>query len=151
MIRKTIGLLLLSVEDIKNADGSPSPTLAPGDISLQSDYSSSGSFWQLIGLVFLLIIILIAAYFTSKFIGSMTVGQLKNSNFKVIDTYRISPNKFIQIVKVGNKYIVLAVAKDTINYITELEESEVYIREPRSKENVNFKQILDKLKNKKMN
>ena len=76
------------------------------------------------------------------------MGQLKNSNFKVIDTYRISPNKFLQIVKIANKFVVISVGKDAVNFITELDESEVFIRDDSTKENINFKQILEKMRNK---
>ncbi len=110
--------------------------------------STWDSFMQLVGLVLLLIVILIAAFYTSKFVGKATLGQLKNSNFHVIDAYRISPNKLLQIVKIANKYIVIAISKDTITYITELDEAEVLIKDTQNKENLNFKQILDKLKNK---
>lgn len=125
-----------------------SPTPTPSSGLSQGGFSSFNSFLQLIGLVLLLILILAAAYYTSKFVGKATMGRLKNSNFHVIDSYRISQNKVIQIVKIGNKYVVIAIGKDTINYITELDESEVFIREPQTKENVNFKEILDKLKSK---
>ncbi|MDF2611844.1 MAG: hypothetical protein K0R92_3318 [Lachnospiraceae bacterium] len=93
------------------------PTLTP-EGTLPVGVSDSYNVSQLIGLVFLLIVILVAAYFTSKFVGGIKLGQLKDSNFTLIDTYRISPNKVLQIVKIGNKYIVIAVAKDTINVIT---------------------------------
>jgi len=126
------------------------PTITPA-ISPEGSYSmgatNTENFSQMIGLVFLLIIILIAAYFTSKFVGGIKLGQLKNSNFKVIDSYRISPNKLIQIVKIGNKFMVIAIAKDTINVITELDEEEVLIKEIHKGERQNFKQILEKLRN----
>jgi flagellar protein FliO/FliZ len=101
---------------------------------------------QLVGLVVLLIVILIATYYTTKFVGGIKLGQLKNSNFIVIDTYHISQNKALQIVKVANKYIVIAIGKDTINFITELDESEVLIRDMNNKDKLQFKQILEKLK-----
>lgn len=124
----------------------PSPT--PSVTHTQNGLSYSNSIYELIGLIFVLVLILVAAYYTSKFVGKLTMGQLKNSNFKVIDTYRISPNKFIQIVKIANKFVVISVGKDTINFITELEESEVLIKDGYAKEDMNFKQILEKLRNK---
>lgn len=108
----------------------------------------SGGWLEMVGLVFILIMILFAAYYTSKFLGKYTMGQMKNSNFHVIDTYRISPNKFLQIVKIANKYIVISVSKDIVSFITELDESEVFIREANVQDNLSFKQIFEKLKNK---
>lgn len=139
------GKTVLLLTDISRGV-SPTPTSVPGGVSFGSSHSNY--ILQLIGLVFILVVILIAAYYTSKFVGRLSLGQFKNSNFKVIDTYRISPNKYIQIIKIANKFVVIAVGKDKIDFITELDESEVLIKEENVKENISFKQILEKLKNK---
>lgn len=111
--------------------------------------SSWESFLQLIGMLVLLILVLAAAYFTTRFVGNIKLGQMKNSNFTLIDAYRISPNKVIQIVKIGNKYIVLAICKDSINFITELDEEHIVVRDFQNKERVSFEQILKKIRNSK--
>ncbi|MDF2944498.1 MAG: hypothetical protein K0S01_3356 [Herbinix sp.] len=144
MTGKTI-VILQKTFDLNAVLGTPTPSVTPGD-QLPAKVSSFDSISQLVGLVFLLIIILVAAYFTSKFVGGIKLGQLRNSNFKVIDSYRISPNKMIQIVKIGNKFVVIAIGKDTINYVTELDEAEVLIKEIQNGDKQNFKQILDKLR-----
>jgi flagellar protein FliO/FliZ len=128
------GLADIINKDLPNSDG---PKLSTTDNVL-----------QLIGLVLLMILILVAAYYTSRFIGAKKLGQLKNSNFTVIDTYRINQNKMLQIVKIGNKYVVIAINKDSINLITELNESEIHINEVHPLEKLSFKSILEKLKNK---
>lgn len=115
--------------------------------SVMNSSSTWDSFVQLLGLVILLIVVLAAAYYTTRFVGGIKQGQLRNSNFDVVDAYRIGPNKVIQIVRIANKYIVIAISKDTISYITELEESQVYIRDPQSPDKQSFKQTLEKLRN----
>ncbi len=66
------------------------------------------------------------------------------SNFAVMDTLRISQNKYLQIVKTGKKYIVIAVCKDTVSVLTELKEEELlYIKNSES-ESPDFKEILMK-------
>lgn len=134
--------ILLESDLIKDINSKTNETAAPG-------FSSGDSALQLVGLVLLLIFILIAAYYTSRFVGGIKLGQLKNSNFQLIDSYRISPNKVMQIVKVGNKIVVIAIGKDTVNYITELDESEVTIKESVMIEKPDFKKIFDKLRNNK--
>lgn len=148
MSEKTMIVLQATVDELNRM------TPVPEDAELVKEgltrtTSTLDSFLQLIGLVFLLLIILVAAYFTSRFVGSMKLGQLKNSNFKVVDAYRISPNKMLQIVKIANKYVVIAIGKDTIEYITELDETEVYIKDPQEGEKLSFKQVFEKLKNNK--
>lgn len=140
MSGKTMVILQATIDEAKGNTKAPAA----------SELSTGDNILQLLGLVFLLIVILVAAYYTSKFVGGVKLGQLKNSNFHVIDTYRVSQNKMLQIVKIGNKYVVIAIGKDTINFITELDEADVLLKEVHTGEKPNFKQILDKL-NSKMN
>ena len=144
----TTMIMLLESFDIGKIIGTPTPTSMPGDNTGNVPAGTYDSIGQLVGLVAILIIILVAAYYTSRFIGGIKLGQMKKSNFQVIDTYRVTANKALQLIKVGNKYVVISIGKDEINYITELEEAEVIIRESNQGETQSFKQILDKLKNK---
>jgi flagellar protein FliO/FliZ len=141
--------MLLEGLDLNKIIGTPttSPAAEGSSVTLPQGTSSYDSPLQLVGLVFLLIIILVAAYYTSKFIGGIKLGQMRKSNFQVIDSYRVTPNKALQIVKIGNKYVVISIGKDDINFITELDEAEVIIRESQKGEKQSFKQIFDKLKN----
>jgi flagellar protein FliO/FliZ len=143
-------IMLLEGLDLDKIIGTPTPSQAAegSSVTLPQGTSSYDSPLQLVGLVFLLIIILIAAYYTSKLIGGIKLGQMKKSNFQVIDSYRVTPNKALQIVKIGNKYVVISIGKDNINFITELDEAEVIIRESHQGEKQSFIQIFDKLKNK---
>ena len=148
MIREAKVVLQSTVEEkIINELNSNSTEIAP------KEYSTVDNLVQLLGLVLLLIIILIAAYYTSRLVGSVRLRQLNCSNFKVIDSYRISSNKLLQIVKIGSKYFVIAITKDTINLISELDEADIITNEVsdtriKQLDKLNFKQILDKVKKK---
>ncbi len=148
MQHKTIVILDSILSQLKTT---PTPAANDTESNVAAGVSNSVSTWdsfiQMLGLVILLIVILIAAYYTTKFIGGMKQGQLKHSNFQVIDAYRIGPNKVIEIVKVANKYLVIAIGKDSINYITELDEAEVLIKSEPGIEVQSFTQTLDKLRN----
>ncbi len=112
-------------------------------------FSTTNNLVQLLGLVFLLALILFAAYYTSKFIGKMKLGQLKNSNFTVIDSYKMAPGKMLQIVKVGKKYLLISAAKDSINFISELEEADLFLKESIRPEKKSFREIIDSIRNNK--
>ncbi|MDD4112080.1 MAG: flagellar biosynthetic protein FliO [Herbinix sp.] len=127
------------VDGVNNAKSEATP----------ESFSTTNNVLQLLGLVLLLIVILIAAYYTSKFVGRYKMGQLKNSNIQVIEAYRISTNKMLQIVKISNKYLVLAISKDNITCITELDESEVLAHEINEDEKQSFRHIFEKIKGKK--
>jgi len=144
MSMKTTYILLNTFEEkivdgVNNAKSEATP----------ESFSTTNNVLQLLGLVLLLIVILIAAYYTSKFVGRYKMGQLKNSNIQVIEAYRISTNKMLQIVKISNKYLVLAISKDNITCITELDESEVLAHEINEDEKQSFRHIFEKIKGKK--
>lgn len=107
--------------------------------------SSIANFFQLVGLVLLLIFILIATYFTTRWIGKSTISQSKNKNIKVIETFRISPNKYIQIIAIGEKYIAIGVSKDHIEYLTDLEQEQLVIPDISVHSESDFKEIFSKI------
>lgn len=150
MNNKALVILQAIVDEVNSITPTP-PIETVGEQTQKAIQSGNAwdNFIQLIGLVILLIVILIATYYTTRFVGNVKLGQMKNSNFKLIDAYRISPNKVVQIVKIGNKYIVLGIGKDTINFITELDEEQVTVRDYQTREKVSFTQLLDKVRNNK--
>lgn len=109
---------------------------------IKKDYSTFGSGLELFGLIVLFIFIIIASYFVTKFVASRQLGLQGESNFKVIDTYRITQNKVIQLLRVGNKYIVIAICKDSITMLTELSEDQVTDFKSKNNSSKNFKDIL---------
>ena len=48
---------------------------------------------QLLGLLIILILILVATYYVTKWIGKSGAIQNQAKNIKVIETFRIAPNK----------------------------------------------------------
>ena len=59
------------------------------------------SILKLIGLIILCVVIIAASYFVTRLIGTREAGLTGSSNFKVIDAYRLSPNKYLQIIRIG--------------------------------------------------
>lgn len=146
MNNRAVVILQDLINKINNA--TPTPSVSDAQTALPSG-SGWESFIQLIGLIILLALIIAATYFTTRLIGNVKQGQMKNSNFTLIDAYRVSPNKLLQIVKIGDKYVVLAVCKDTITYITELDEDSVTARNYQTNEKLSFSKLFEKVRNNK--
>ena len=98
---------------------------------------------QLITLIIIFCLILFLCYWTTKFIGGYQKTAFKSTNFEIIEAFRISNTKYIQIIRTGEKYLVISVCKDSITVLTELSKEEVII--PERKEEVSFSKILEKL------
>lgn len=104
---------------------------------------------QLMGLILLFIFIIISAHFISKFIAGIKVNKMKDSNFHIIDSIQISQGKILQIIKVGERYILISISKENINFIMELNEDEISIKEIESTDAIEgFKKTLEKFQKK---
>lgn len=111
-----------------------------------SDLKSIG---QLICSVLLFLFVLFLAYAAARFAGSFQSNVLnKRSNIQIIEAVRLSNNKMVEIVKIGNRYLALAVCKDSITVLSELDESEIKEQEVSLKP-IDFNSILDKIKHEK--
>lgn len=117
--------------------------------SLPQEYSRANSVWELFGLIIILLLILLAAYFISRFISKLKLGQLSKSNFEIFNSIQIASNKSLMIVKVGTRYILISVTKEHIQYLTELEEEDIKLINSNIEEKNTFKNILDNIKNTK--
>ncbi len=115
-------------------------------------FSKWDSFFQLIGVLLIFLFVLAITYVTTRWIGQYQQGMMQNKNIQVVETFRVSNNKFIQIIQVGKKYLVISVCKDVVNILTELTEEDLVLmpsQEERGvKVNENFQQIFTKLKDK---
>lgn len=80
---------------------------------------------KLFGLVILFILIIVACYYVTRFVGSKNMGTMKENNIKLIDIYRINQNQCLMIVNVGTRYFLVASGKDTINLLSEISGEEL--------------------------
>ena len=80
------------------------------------------SFFQFLFLLVIFIFVLAITYFTTRWIAKIQQGQVTNKNIKVIETHKLTTNKYIQIIKITDKYFAIAIGKDNITFISEIEE-----------------------------
>ncbi len=108
------------------------------------------AFAQLLTLLIIFIFVLAVTYYVTRFVGNYQKNKLSGSNINILETMRIANNKYIQIVKIGSRVFAIAVAKDTVSYLCELDEDGLIYKESSSGKmlinNDNFKEILEKFK-----
>ncbi len=106
---------------------------------------------QFITVLLLFLAVLAITYWTSKWIGGYQKMHMSSSDMEVLQTCRITGDKYLQIVKVANKLIVIAVCKDTVTYLTELDPDAVDLNpsDVSGKGRMDFKEILDSFGKKK--
>ncbi len=101
---------------------------------------------QLITVAVLFILVLVMTYFTTRFVGKYQKGQLSGNNIQVLDTLRLSQNKLVQIVRVGEQYFAIAVCKDTVTLLGEIDGDKLVIKEQSTTSNMEFENILKRFR-----
>ncbi|WP_026660376.1 flagellar biosynthetic protein FliO [Butyrivibrio sp. AC2005] len=107
---------------------------------------------QLFTVLVLFILVLVATYYVTKWIAKYQKGSTFTANMEIMETCRLSSTKYLQIVRVVNKYMVIAVCKDTVTVLTELSEDEYEPPVLKSSDPVDFskefEKVLEKFKKK---
>lgn len=102
---------------------------------------------ELISAVLIFIFVLAITYFTTRFVAGYQKIKFSEGNIQILEVQRISNNKYIQIVRIGKKYFAMAICKDTVSYLCELNgEDLIYNSTSTESYADNFKAIFDKLK-----
>ena len=78
------------------------------------------SFVQFVTVVLLFLVVLVITYGVTRWISGIQKTQMVGRNMEIVDTMRISSSKYLQIVRAGDKYFVVAVCKDTVTMLTEI-------------------------------
>ena len=101
---------------------------------------------QLVVVMIVFVLILIAAYFTTRWVGKSGTISGSAKNIQIIETYKISQTKYIQLVRIGSKYCAVGISKDSMTMLTELDEDQLDLSEVGSVGNtVSFKDFYDKM------
>ena len=116
--------------------------------SINMDGGGIKSIMKLIGLIILCILIIAASYYTTKFVGKRQIQGGSKSNIKSIDVFRITPNKYLQIVEVGKRYFCIAVTKESVTLISELSEDDLKVL-PAEMKPKSFKEQMNELMHRK--
>ncbi len=105
------------------------------------------SYLQFISVLIIFILVLAATLYVTKWMANYQKGSNSSRNIEIIDTCKISTNKYIQIIRIGDKYLSIAVSNDQITNLGEVDPAELV--QEQTGENLGFKEIFDKIKGEK--
>lgn len=102
---------------------------------------------QFLTLVVIFAFVLAATYMTTRWIANYQKERSVNNNFEIIEILKLTANKYIEIVRCGEKYLAIAVCKDTVTLLCELSREQLSLDECKSFQNKGFREILAKTRN----
>lgn len=107
------------------------------------------SYLQLIVVLLIFVVVLAVTAFTTKWIAGYQRQQGVHCNVEVIETTRISNNKYIQLVRIGETYMAIAVCRDTVTMLGEIPKEQVTVATGTN--GASFRELFDKLMKKDVN
>ena len=106
---------------------------------------TTDSYAQFITILLLFVFVLAITAVVTKWIGGYQKGLTVGANMEILETLRLSNNKYIQIVRVGRKYLAVAICKDTVTMLSEIPEEELSFPEGSDGSMFSFKDVLSKI------
>lgn len=103
---------------------------------------------QFLTVLILFVLVLFITAFTTRWIAGYQKQQNLNGNIEVMETQRIGTGKYLQIIRVGEKYLAVAVCKDTVTMLTEIPEEQMVFRETGGTPAIGFNELFEKMKKK---
>ena len=103
---------------------------------------------QFITVLLIFVFVLVITWISTKYMAGIQKDRYKTGNMELIETLRISNNKYMQIVRVGSKYYCMAVCKDTVTMLGEIQKEEMVFHENSANVHMSFQDIMEKMKHK---
>lgn len=115
--------------------------------------SMLSSFVKLVLLLLVFILVLVAAYWFTRWYAKTGMVQQRNKNIEVEEVFSMGPGKQIMILRVGRKYLAVASCKEQLQILAELKEEDLDLEEAQTSQSAPFKEIFsgmlhDKVKKK---
>ncbi len=101
---------------------------------------------QFLTVLVLFVMVLAVTALVTRWIAGYQKQQNLNGNIEVIETQRIGPGKYLQIIRVGEKYLALAVCKDTVTMLAEVPKEQIAYKEAGGASSAGFNEIFEKIK-----
>ena len=103
------------------------------------------SYIQFMTVLILFLLVLAITWFVTRWMAGYHRGRISNTNIEVLDMISLSNNKYIQIVRVGQKYLAVAICKDTVTMLSEIPEEDLSFPEGSLGSASTFRDVLAKI------
>ncbi|MBP3475558.1 MAG: flagellar biosynthetic protein FliO [Lachnospiraceae bacterium] len=103
------------------------------------------SYIQFITILIIFVFVLALTYWVTKWTAGYQKSKTVGANMEMVEALRLTNNKYIQIIRIGKKYLAVAVCKDTVTMLAEIPEDELCFSEGEMSKVSSFRDILAKV------
>ena len=95
--------------------------------------SYGGNDWSLAGrsflLVFVCVLLFVGTYYLTRYISRARVSGKIHGNIYIVEVISVGVSSTVQLIKAGDKYVLIGVSKDRIVFLSEIDPAGVEIPE----------------------
>ncbi len=84
------------------------------------------NFARFVSLLLIFILVLVVCYYTTRFVAKSQKGLRSGGNLELMESISLGGNRYLQLVRAGGHYMVLALGKESVQLLCELEAEEVH-------------------------
>ena len=113
---------------------------------------------KLVAALVMFAFVLLMTYLTTRFVGNYQKQTMKGHNFDLIETYRLTNNKYIQLIRIGDEYVAVAICKDNVTMVCKVDKEGIVLPETEEKKSMlpdmdvrTFSEMFENMKNKEDN
>ncbi len=109
-----------------------------------------GGVAELVSAICIFALVLLMTYLTTRFVGSYEKQKMTGRNLTVVETVRLSGGKSVDLIRAGDRYLVLGESRDNVCLLCELPLGSVVPPEEDSAsvmQTPDFKKLLEKAGN----
>ncbi len=99
---------------------------------------------QLITVLLIFVLVLALTLFTTRWIARYQKVQRGGGNIDVVETCPMGNGKYVQIIRIADTYVAIAVCKDTVTLLTKLDKDQIAFPAEKGSPSLNFKELLQK-------
>ncbi|MDD6732919.1 MAG: flagellar biosynthetic protein FliO [Lachnospiraceae bacterium] len=102
---------------------------------------------QFLTVLVIFIGVLALTYFSTRWVAGYQKNKMLSGNINVLETFKIAQNKYVQIIRIGDKIFAVAISKDQVTLLGEINEESLVIEEQTmATPGADFKSILEAAK-----
>ncbi|MBQ9549803.1 MAG: flagellar biosynthetic protein FliO [Lachnospiraceae bacterium] len=109
-----------------------------------------GGVAELLSAFLIFAFVLFATYLTARIVGSFEKQKMTGRNIQVVESLRLSGGKCLDLIRAGDKYLLISESKEQVGLICELPEDVILQPEAGEQPGIqtpDFKKLLEKAGN----
>ncbi|MCR4761928.1 MAG: flagellar biosynthetic protein FliO [Lachnospiraceae bacterium] len=81
---------------------------------------NQGSLAQLVTILVIFLLVVLLAWFSAKMLAHYSKASASaHGNMEVVEALRLSPSQVVEIIRIGNRYVAVAVSRDQVSRLGE--------------------------------